>query len=67
MASSVDGDELDHQAAVYIARILGGAKPGDLAIGFPQSVVYVINLRAAQMIGFTFPASILTKATDVIR
>jgi putative ABC transport system substrate-binding protein len=66
MASSVNGDELDHQAAGYVARILGGARPGDLPVRFPQTVVFVVNLRAAQTFGFTFPAAILAKATQVV-
>jgi putative ABC transport system substrate-binding protein len=67
MASASDGDELDHGAAGYIARIFGGAKPGDLPVGLPQKVDFLINLRAAQVIGFTFPNSILARATNVVR
>jgi putative ABC transport system substrate-binding protein len=67
MGSSVNGDELDHMAAAYVAKILRGTKPGDLPVGSTQSVDFVINLRAAQAIGFTFPASIVAKATNVIR
>jgi hypothetical protein len=33
---------------------------------FPQTVVFVVNLRAAQTLGFTFPAAILAKATQVV-
>jgi putative ABC transport system substrate-binding protein len=66
MASAVNSDELYRLAAGYVAKILRGAKPGDLAVGFPQTVDFVINLPAAQAIGFTFPASILAKATNVI-
>jgi putative ABC transport system substrate-binding protein len=67
MAASPEPSETARRAAVCVSKILGGAKPGDLSVGFPQTVDFVINLRAAQAIGFTFAATIVTKATDVVR
>jgi putative ABC transport system substrate-binding protein len=60
-------DETPRRAAGYIAKILGGAKPADLPVGVPQDLELVLNLRVAQAIGHTFPASTIAKATDVIR
>ena len=53
--------------AGYVAKILHGAKPADLPMSAPNQFELVVNLQAAQAIGFTFPPSILAKATDVIR
>jgi putative ABC transport system substrate-binding protein len=60
-------EETPRRAAGYVAKILGGAKPADLPVGVPQDLEFVLNLRAAQAIGYTFPASTVAKATDVIR
>jgi putative ABC transport system substrate-binding protein len=60
-------DETPRRAAGYVARILSGAKPADLPVGVPQDLELVLNLRVAQAIGHTFPASMVARATDVIR
>jgi putative tryptophan/tyrosine transport system substrate-binding protein len=55
------------RAAEYVAQILHGANPADLPMESPTEVELVINLEAAQMLGYVVPPSVLSRATDVIR
>jgi putative ABC transport system substrate-binding protein len=52
--------------ANYIHRVLQGAKPGDLPV-VPAKMLLVVNLEAAQALGITVPASIQSRADEVIR
>jgi putative ABC transport system substrate-binding protein len=55
------------RAADYVAKILSGANPAELAMSPPQQIELVLNLQAAESIGYVFPPSIMERATEVIR
>ena len=58
--------ELVRQAADDVARIFGGATPGELPIEGPTHFEFVVNLKTAKALGLTVPPSILARADEVI-
>jgi ABC-type uncharacterized transport system substrate-binding protein len=62
-----DLDAVYERNAAFVAKIPVGANPSELPIERPTKFNLVVNLKAAKALNLTFPASILTRADEVIR
>jgi putative tryptophan/tyrosine transport system substrate-binding protein len=67
MSYGVDFDDLFRHAAVYVDKILKGAKPADLPVQQAKKFEFIVNLKAAKQIDLTIPNRVLERANQVIR
>ncbi len=67
MSYGADYVDLFQRAAVYVDKILKGAKPADLPVQQATKFEFIINLKAAKQIGLTIPVEVLARANRVIK
>jgi putative ABC transport system substrate-binding protein len=67
MSYGVNFDDLYRRAAVYVDKILKGAKPADLPVQQATKFEFVSNLKAAKQIGLPLSSEFLSRANKVIK
>jgi putative ABC transport system substrate-binding protein len=67
MSYGTDLINIYQRAAVYVDKILKGAKPADLPVQQATKFEFIINLKAAKQIGLTIPVRVLERANQVIK
>jgi putative tryptophan/tyrosine transport system substrate-binding protein len=66
MSYGVNFPDMFRRAAEYVDKILRGTKPGDIPVEQPTKFEFIVNLTTAKALGLTLPASLMSRADEVI-
>jgi putative ABC transport system substrate-binding protein len=67
MSYSPNYDDLYRRGAVYVDKILRGAKPAELPVEEPTKFEFIVNLKTAKALSLTIPPAVLARADEVIQ
>jgi putative tryptophan/tyrosine transport system substrate-binding protein len=59
-------DDVSVRVAVYVDKILKGAKPADLPVEQPTKLEMVVNLKTAKVLGLEIPTGLILRANDLL-
>ena len=67
MSFGADLTDSYRRAAIFVDKILKGAKPAELPVEYPTKFIFTVNLKTAKQIGLTMPPNMLAMADKVIK
>ena len=67
MAYAINMADFVGRSAVYVDKVLKGAKPADLPVEQPTKFELIVNLRTAKALGLVVPQSLLNRADEVLQ